>query len=464
MHLKYYESSLYDDTIIEYHGFQFDDPLLAQSTSFNVYLAGAKGVDWTQIKSDIQLLLLDDNLLLNVTEELPIAMEIKGEKVQQQWNILLFLSAMLFVFMIVYFTHRCKEIGIRKLNGNRFYTIYQKLFLPFVYMVMLSYTGMYGFLFLWKIHDFSTLAWEFMSPLLLLCVGIAVVLLCSSLLVAYTFYHYKTLKVLHNRLPLRPFSSITSVLKILAILVIVSPCLAVWKEGKEQFKAVQNGYRYEDFYKSYAVIERTSAMSSIDRQKLFNDAYLTLSKHGAIYADYANYRLIPNEEGVYEEDTNNGAPKEIFINNNFMKKFPIKDVDGNLIQLEDTQNALLMPMAYKDSNYDYTSSFCQGQVVCDLIYIPDDTTLPVIDSLNYYAQYDIQGAIINVVNVPKTTYSINVVYHSLFVNTKGEDPTQYVKNVLKDNKMSKQIDATAMTKLVHQSRDVLFSKIKKTGL
>lgn len=82
--------------------------------------------------------------------------------------------------------------------------------------------------------------------------------------------------------------------------------------------------------------------------------------------------------------------------------------------------------------------------------------------MNYYAQYDIQGAIINVVNAPETTYAINVVYDSLFMNTKGQDPTQYVKNVLKDNKMSKQIDATAVTKLIHQSRDVLFSKIKKT--
>ena len=82
--------------------------------------------------------------------------------------------------------------------------------------------------------------------------------------------------------------------------------------------------------------------------------------------------------------------------------------------------------------------------------------------MNYYAQYDIQGAIINVVNAPETTYAINVVYDSLFVNTKGQDPTQYVKNVLKDNKMSKQIDATAVTKLIHQSRDVLFAKIKKT--
>lgn len=102
-----------------------------------------------------------------------------------------------------------------------------------------------------------------------------------------------------------------------------------------------DGYDYivymQEFYQSYDV-------DVVNRYELLNEyheAYQILDEAGAIYC--RSYKLMGDDSGIY-------------VNENYIKKHPIRDIDGNWIDIEqiDTDVLYLIPKCYADK---YTGEF-----------------------------------------------------------------------------------------------------------
>lgn len=262
------------------------------------------------------------------------------------------------VLLIYYMFYESKRIGILKLNGvsnlHLWYLVAGRL-ITVVFLCMLVVTLAASLFieqataaFIWRVA-----LSQIISYLILLFISLLVYLYIMRINIVHVLKSYKDTKALF-------FFNI--VVKIgCSILLILEGGSAWWQlesllQKKEEMKNWEHIKDYGVFY---------PALNGLDGEELFSkgspfevtsrdELYFLLNRMGAIFIHALEY-----EERTLVLNQNQKGIRSIQVNPNYLKQFPVLDVEGRVVHIpeETTDWVLLVPEKYRDREEEIISYF-----------------------------------------------------------------------------------------------------------
>jgi bacteriocin-associated integral membrane protein len=256
-----------------------------------------------------------------------------------------------------------KTIGIEKLMGFSTATIYGKRILKIakIQSVIAIVSSLIMTIFMFK--DINKYLWVFLYKLLKinLIELIGLIILCSI-----PFLYLDRINIsnmLKNKQPTNQlifFNFIAKIVFLVILIVSVNKCLTNFNIFREVFT---NTFSQWEGAKNYAVIPNLSNISDdVVKSKDFRETqkkmYLEFNDKGAILANFGEYlpdvRAVRLKETKYDYERDN-----IVVNPNYLKKYPLYDINNKEIFIEESEKnyVVLVPYKYKEAEKDIKRLF-----------------------------------------------------------------------------------------------------------
>lgn len=264
------------------------------------------------------------------------------------------------VLNIFYAIDNSKKIGVLKLNGYSNNMIWIELILSIIGTVIMI-TVLLDILMLFVIENNTV---SFMVSILKIELIIILLLLFVSLLVHYIVRRNKISNLVKNKKNVKHIVTLTYIVKsiVLFILVILAVSIGTGlKQASDEYKKMENWNSVSDLA-VLVNLETGEDAASIKQgdNKLDNDFvkyYSYLDQKGSIYTNIiefiphvqfrTNYNENTGEYGYVDYFNPNLVPQSYSlttfqINDNYLKAYPIYDINGNPIRIENTENRVIL--------------------------------------------------------------------------------------------------------------------------
>lgn len=279
----------------------------------------------------------------------------------------LYISTVLLFLLILLFIHlQAKKIAIHKTLGHSFLTLVKEFFFPLTMMIVITIILTQVILFVTVIGAFNERTQPIMVSLFnaisLQILGVLASIAVGSLLLLFIPL-YALIKNKNFTRLLMTANYITKIILLVAVLPLFWERIALMTNNWEYLQLVRHYERYgkiSDYQFSPWPLPRYTAdgyltlMMNLSRSEIDELGSDIFDEHAILYTYHNAYRIL-NEAGaisVQRMDFFSGEPV-MNVNENFIRKHPIMDLEGNVIDLTDRTEEFiyLVPEHYKGRGF-----------------------------------------------------------------------------------------------------------------
>lgn len=285
-------------------------------------------------------------------------------------GVALFATFVLLIIILYDLIKSYKQIGIEKMLGYDFYAIWGSRIPPLVLWEMVVFVGIAFICSLFLFPSFNVLMGHFLGEVFILYLLIGILTFGMTSFPFNYVENISIVNVLKNRKPLKTIMIFNCVVKTILSIVLILVLTEMYNQISLVF--ITNQSRFDNWKKmeNYAYVpdlmikDETFDSFSPENMKKWKTAYLDINKRGGIMADFSYY------SPLYAENFNeNEFPwyRTATVNPNYLKLFPIKDENGNVIDVSEAEKnwVVLIPEMYKNRKEEL-QSFSKGQLDNDL--------------------------------------------------------------------------------------------------
>lgn len=470
----------------------------------NVEIRPLSGAEKQNLNTDYFLFTDDEQKLNSIkTDLMSLGININFEKIQKgigylPINIDIILSIFIILIILVltiicYLVLNFKELAIKKLNGytnKRLIGEFNKSLLKYILIISLSIFILSIILF---INSATLIFYVYFGAFLIVAI---LGLLLMNYIVSNFIYGIDIKLMIKNKKPLTQIHVINYLFKIVSTFVIISICFSTITTLKELNQKQQELSLWEDS-KNYAYTVVTSfdadekGMETEEFSKKIINFYKDIEKQGAMLIEAGNYYTTKFE---YLNDPRYSFDMKILeqktsVNKNYLKKYPVKDVNGNIINVDkfsDDKVYVLIPDSYlqnKELVEKIMLISSQNKELSDQNFELSQQNLPVIKGNTEFIYYksgqkffnyrlprfgndvmvNMEDPILSVVN---NNYFMKEILFSLFTSGEilipiknPEDPYSEIYPILEKHGLEKNILGTP---LVYSKVDDLMFYLKRS--
>lgn len=358
--------------------------------------------------------------------------------------------ALFIVIILLHSISKQKEIGIFHLYNNKYRTMFRYLYLPLCIILLITILIVNGILYLIYIKGIYTLGLEFLFYCLKECTIYYLFFVIASIIISYIFWKMDIIHCLKKKLSFSMSNYFMCFLKVVIIISFLIPTYQSINNFKEIYYQMKSVIKYKDFYENSLSIITVYGAHCGDYFAEEEKAYELLTQQGGVYADYSYLEL-----GEYGDQTH------VSVNSNFLKYFPIKDENGQRIEVPLDENALLIPKSKKKDQLEYyVEDLCIEEGTCSIHYY-EDQPVPLMDtSTEDFYKYNDGTALIYVVNVPPFKDGVSIKYPSFLVMKNdqiknSEDVVKCLNGNLLSKKMQIEPGLKYASLAIEQGKEIL---------
>ena len=193
-----------------------------------------------------------------------------------------------------------------------------------------------------------------------------IVLLLTVIMNAVPFIYLRYISIndaVKNRMPIKHINRFNIFLKCVLSVVIIGFSIGVISQLRSYYNL--NHSKYDDWEKlhdyayitNYEIYDGSSWTGETDEDySNFKNLYKELNEKGGVYADFCYFSPLYAKEFKQTEF----VPRmSVGVNTNYLKMFPIKDENGNIIEIseEEKDTVVIVPLKYKDKLDEITEYF-----------------------------------------------------------------------------------------------------------
>lgn len=193
-----------------------------------------------------------------------------------------------------------------------------------------------------------------------------VVLILTIVLNAVPFVYLRCISIsdaVKNRLPIKAISRFNIIIKSVLSIVVIGFSINIIAQIRSYNNL--NHSKYDDWEKihdyayitNYIISNDSSWTGETDEDySNFKKLYIELNEKGGIYADFCYFSPLYAKEFKQTEF----VPRmSVEVNTNYLKKFPVKDENGDNIEISEneTDTIVIVPLKYKDKLDEITEYF-----------------------------------------------------------------------------------------------------------
>ena len=184
-----------------------------------------------------------------------------------------------------------------------------------------------------------------------------IVLILTIILNAVPFIYLRCISIsdaIKNRLPIKIINRFNIIIKSVLSIVVIGFSIGVITQIHSYYNLNHN--KYDDWEKihdyayitNYEIYDGNSWTGETDEDySNFKELYKELNSKGGIYADFSYFSPLYTEEF---KQTDFVPRMSVGVNTNYLKMFPVKDENGNKIEIseEEMDTVVIVPLKYKD--------------------------------------------------------------------------------------------------------------------
>ena len=290
--------------------------------------------------------------------------------------------AIVILFMIVFFgiINDYKKIGVEKLLGYNLKAVWFKRMPRVLLIETLISIMMPGIACLLLFRKWSPLTFGFFLGQLYIH---SIIILISALLMTLPFLYIRKIKVsdiLKNRSSSALALWFNNIVKLVLSVILVCLAFEIFGQLTLIRSRYSSSYEIWESVRSYAVIRNSVIKSDIydpyskDNISGFRQAYLEFNSMGAVYADFSAYEQTDLQPVT---DSLQGISSPAMINANYLKLFPVYDISGDMVNVDEEENdlILLVPERYMANEAAIMEQYANGadpEQDVRIIWIKDD--------------------------------------------------------------------------------------------
>lgn len=279
------------------------------------------------------------------------------------------ISLLLFSLLCIYYAiNSSKKIGVMKLNGYSNFDIWKELTLS-VFSTIIIATLIYDILILFLIKNNS---FNFMMMMIAVECSIILLLLLTSLLIYLIIKRNMIGSLLKNKTKIKPVIFLTYFIKSIILLILVVLAVSIGSglnEANNEYMKMRSWNNVRDLavLVNLDVGNDAASIKQGDTQldKDFADYYSFLEENGAVYANvfeinpHVQFKTKFNEStGAYsyqdyfndENIPQNFTLNTFQINQNYLNTYPLKDINGGNITVDNTSERLILIPKSKEND------------------------------------------------------------------------------------------------------------------
>lgn len=278
------------------------------------------------------------------------------------------ISFLIFALLCIFYAVQCsKKIGVMKLSGIKTLHIWKSLIASII-GVMFLFTLILDIFYAWLLENNTQ---DFMFQLIKMELLMFLCILMASLLIYWIIRKHTISNLIKNKQPVRHLLTLAYGVKCLVIFVLVFLSIGIgagWKLANDEYEKMKHWEEVGHWGVLIHMNEGDDAASirqgATTLDKDFASFYSYLNEQGAIYASVAKLQPHIQFKTKYDEQTGSHGYADYFnsalvpanytlttfnINPNYLKEYPILDLKGERIQVEESeQRVLLIPESRKE--------------------------------------------------------------------------------------------------------------------
>lgn len=269
--------------------------------------------------------------------------------------VLVIVSVMVFLLMLIIFydlINSYKHIGIEKMLGYDFVSIWMKRLIPLLILEVIIYV-VTSTVFSYVLFDvWNELIWGFVGRLYVYYI---IILLLTVIVISLPFFYVEYISInsiIKNQKPLKAVLRFNYAIKCIItgiLLVVLSLAFEqlslVTAQKKDKY---QNWEKMRDYAYIYAMGSDEEYFNPLSEENAlkWKQIYIEYNRLGGIMADFSLY------SPLYEEErTNASFPEysEVIVNPNYLKMFPVLDINEEIISISEEEDdyIILVPEKYR---------------------------------------------------------------------------------------------------------------------
>lgn len=300
--------------------------------------------------------------------------EIKYTKTNMiTYSVLITSAITILVLFVYYILKQDKEIAIRKLMGQSSCCICKKIFLKQIFGYFLIYVFIQILCFIYFVHKPSPVTYPLLLDLILYAFAFMLFLVVCYGIMYIFIKNRRKIYSLKKEIVKKPVIILNLLLKFAVLVLIAQPFVLFFKEGIPQLSEFIYLQTNSKELKNQIYLSGIYENSTLKKEDLFFTLNEYMEMHGGLYQDFETYDAYKFMSQT-DTDFQTTIYPFIHVNGNYLKNYPLFDVNGNVIQLEDyQQETLFVPAIYPEIYSEDHMYYCSQNPQCEVVSIKGGT-------------------------------------------------------------------------------------------
>ncbi len=300
--------------------------------------------------------------------------EIKYAKTNTiSYSVLITSAITIFVLLAYYMLKQDKEIAIRKLMGQSSCCICKKIFLKQTLYYFLMYLFIQILCFIYFVNKPRPVTYPLLLDLILYAFAFMLFLVVCYGIMYIFIKNRRKFYSLKKEIVKKPVIILNLLLKFAVLMLIAQPFVLFFKAGIPEISEFTFLHTHSKELKNKLYLSGIYENSTLKEEDLFFTLNEYMEMHGGLYQNFETYEAYKYMSQI-DADFQTTIYPFIYVNENYLKKYPLYDVDGNPIHLENyQQETLFVPDIYPEIQTENKMFYCSENPQCEVVSIKGGT-------------------------------------------------------------------------------------------